>query len=71
MCTLFRALFNLLFGCHHRRLSWPLTLRQPRMRTYVVCLVCGAEFDYDFRTMRICRPTAVSNRTKDQHQYAS
>ncbi len=48
-----RALFNLIFGCRHRALSWPLTMRQPRKRTYVVCLRCGSEFDYDFETMQI------------------
>ena len=71
MRTLFRALFNLLFGCHHRALSWPLTVRQPRLRTYVVCLACGAEFEYDFQTMRICQPAATNRDTKAEHEYAT
>ena len=31
-----RVLFNLIFGCRHRRCSWPRTVREPRNRTYVV-----------------------------------
>ena len=71
MRVLFRALFDLLFGCRHQALSWPLTVRQPRMRTYVVCLACGAEFDYDFQAMRICRPAAMNKSIKTQHGYAA
>ena len=33
-----RVPFDLIFGCAHRRLSWPLTVRTPKKRTYVVCL---------------------------------
>ena len=43
---------NYFFGCNHRALSWPRTRRKPGKRTYVVCLSCGTEFDYDFTTMR-------------------
>lgn len=66
-----RALFNLIFGCRHRRCSWPMTVRQPRKRTYVVCLSCGAEFDYDLQSMQLCRPTSVKHRSKAQQEYAS
>ncbi len=49
------AICNFLFGCHHRVLSWPMTVHKPGKRTYVVCLTCGAEFDYDFKTMQRCQ----------------
>ncbi len=65
-----RVLFNFIFGCHHRHLSWPLTVRRPRKRTYVVCLRCGAEFDYDFQIMRLCRPTTVKVTPQAQQEYA-
>ena len=71
MGTLFRALFNLIFGCHHRALSWPLSVNKPRRRTYVVCLSCGAEFDYDFETMQVCRGRAMENSAEVQHEYAT
>lgn len=65
-----RALFALIFGCRHRRCSWPLTVRKPRKRTYVACLSCGAEFDYDLQRMQIC-PATVKLRPKAQQEYAS
>lgn len=44
-------LFNLLFGCKHSRTTFPLT---PAGRsTYVVCLSCGKEFRYDWKSMRV------------------
>jgi len=54
-------LLDLLFGCTHRKLSFPITRksRRPRSdsdtmkRTYVVCLGCGKEFAYDWAHMRI------------------
>lgn len=58
-----RALFALIFGCRHRRCSWPLTVRKPRKRTYVACLSCGAEFDYDLQRMQIC-PATVKLRLR-------
>lgn len=52
---------DLLFGCWHRRLSFPRTVRTGRARpvaarqtgTYVVCLNCGKEFPYDWEEMRV------------------
>jgi len=54
-------LIDLLFGCWHRNLSFPLSVKhgQPRSPTtwrtgtYVVCLDCGKEFAYDWQDMRI------------------
>ena len=47
-------LYEILFGCRHRRLSFPLTAKSDR-RTYVVCLDCGKEFPYDWTQMKIRR----------------
>jgi hypothetical protein len=59
------AFLNSLFGCSHRKTSFPLTPSrrtglgasnysgQKRNSTYVVCLDCGKEFDYDWKDMRV------------------
>ena len=56
------SLLNSLFGCSHRRTTFPIT---PARRagfvnsdkgTYVVCLNCGKEFDYNWKEMRIGSP---------------
>ncbi len=48
---------NLLFGCHHRRLTRPITPVHrpgtPASETYVACLECGRRFPYDTQNMRI------------------
>ena len=50
-------LFEILFGCTHRRLSRPVTpTRQsgnPDRQTYVVCLDCGKRLAYDLQAMRV------------------
>jgi len=54
-------LFDALFGCWHKNMSFPLSARQGQRRsqaatqtgTYVVCLDCGREFAYDWKTMRV------------------
>jgi len=54
-------LVDLLFGCWHKNLSFPVSVRQDqraslaarRTGTYVVCLDCGREFAYDLQDMRI------------------
>lgn len=43
-------LLNLIFGCRHRKLSFPLTIGA---YTYRRCLVCGARWRYDFVNMSI------------------
>jgi hypothetical protein len=56
-------MFNLmawLFGCTHKRFTFPMTPRrgQPRPAAaaatgmYVVCLDCGKEFAYDWQQMK-------------------
>ena len=54
-------LFDMVFGCSHKRCSFPITVRGKQRRspaasltgTYVVCLDCGQEFAYDWNEMRM------------------
>jgi hypothetical protein len=58
--------FDLMFGCSHQRLSFPITVRGARRRskaasvtgTYVVCLECGQEFPYDWNEMKVVRQSS-------------
>ena len=60
-------LVDALFGCWHRNVSFPLTVKRGHRSpaasltgTYVVCLDCGKEFPYDWREMKVIsaqRPT--------------
>ena len=49
-------MFNVLFGCSHRRTTFPLTPVRTSggapPQTYVVCLSCGKQFTYDWKTMQ-------------------
>ena len=57
------SLFDLVFGCSHRRCSFPITVKGKFRRsvaasvtgTYVVCLDCGREFPYDWTEMKMVR----------------
>jgi hypothetical protein len=66
------TLLNALFGCSHRKTTFPLTPRRKPActggpaETYVVCLNCGKEFAYDWQTMRIRRPVNMRVATKIQ-----
>ncbi len=60
---MFQTLINQLFGCSHRRTTFPLTPGRKsaapsatRNGTYIVCLDCGREFAYDWEGMRIGQP---------------
>ena len=63
------SLLNTLFGCSHRRITFPLTPGRKmatsthRHGTYVVCLDCGQEFGYDWKEMRIGEPVVSGSRT--------
>ena len=56
--------FDMVFGCSHKRCSFPITVRGKNRRsaaasltgTYVVCLDCGQEFAYDWNEMKIIDP---------------
>jgi hypothetical protein len=43
-------LFDLLFGCRHKRKTFP---RGAAEDCYVACLDCGKHFTYDWSAMRI------------------
>ena len=59
-------LLDMVFGCSHKRCSFPITVRGKQRRspaasvtgTYVVCLDCGHEFPYDWNEMKMVRPEA-------------
>lgn len=49
-----------LFGCWHQNYSFPRTVRRGARSvaasvtgTYVVCLDCGKELPYDWKTMKV------------------
>ncbi len=56
---------ELFFGCWHKNYSFPITARTGQRRpdaalatgTYVVCLDCGKEFAYDWKTMKVVEPS--------------
>ncbi len=55
------GVFDVLFGCTHKRYSFPITSKSGGRRThaakatgtYVVCLDCGKEFAYDWDRMKV------------------
>ena len=63
------SLLDMLFGCWHKNLTFPLTSKRGQRRsnaaaatgTYVVCLECGREFPYDWEEMKVidARPDRV------------
>jgi hypothetical protein len=63
------SLVNTLFGCAHSRTTFPMTpgrrngaitaKNTTHLGTYVVCLDCGKEFTYDWKTMRVGHPIAT------------
>jgi hypothetical protein len=54
-------LLDMLFGCWHKNISFPLTNKRGQRKspaasvtgTYVVCLDCGKEFAYDWDEMKV------------------
>lgn len=57
------SLIASIFGCAHKRTTFPLTASRKspvsegaRSSTYIVCLNCGREFDYSWKEMRIVSP---------------
>lgn len=64
-CHMLASFLNSLFGCSHRRTTFPLTPSRKmacatnRHGTYVVCLDCGQEFRYNWKEMQIGEPVAV------------
>jgi len=66
---MFSRLVDAMFGCWHSRYSFPITVRPGAARsraafrtgTYVVCLDCGKELPYDWKTMKIVGEGASSS----------
>ena len=76
------SFLDVLFGCSHRRYSFPITVRSAQRRseaaavtgTYVVCLDCGKEFPYDWRAMRVVSlhsRSAAEEMPKPAESYAA
>ncbi len=63
-------LVDMFFGCWHKNYSFPITVKSGQRRTgaasvtgtYVVCLDCGKEFPYDWRTMKVVSADAKGER---------
>lgn len=59
------TVLNLLFRCSHRRLTRPLAAitkaGQPHSQSYVVCLDCGKQFEYNLNEMRIGKAIETSH----------
>jgi hypothetical protein len=63
------GVMNVLFGCAHRRTTFPITPARKagfspvtsgaRHGTYVVCLDCGKEFGYNWSEMRVGEPVTA------------
>ena len=62
------TLVDMLFGCWHKNMSFPITTKaRQRNRskaasvtgTYVVCLECGREFPYDWQSMKVVEDQEV------------
>jgi hypothetical protein len=70
--TMLNALLNALFGCSHRKTSFPLTPRRKvgnnigRTETYVVCLDCGTGFGYNWQEMRLQKSVNILIPTSAQ-----
>jgi len=49
------SMIESLFGCSHRRTTFPITPKRPAVRlgAYVTCLDCGKEFAYNWAEMRM------------------
>jgi hypothetical protein len=69
--VMFASLIGSLFGCSHKRTTFPLTpghsaAGHSRNGTYVACLDCGKEFAYDWKTMSIGEQVPELSRTAPQ-----
>jgi len=68
---MFASIIGSLFGCAHKRTTFPLTPGRSasgttRSGTYVACLDCGKEFAYDWKTMQVGEQVGAAPRTAPQ-----
>ncbi len=65
-------LWDSLFGCAHRRTSFPITLHKngpggkrlgEEKETYTVCLECGEKFPYSWEQMKMVRKSSEKPAT--------
>jgi hypothetical protein len=66
---MFERFVNSVFGCSHKRTTFPMTPARrsagsqvqsaARHGTYVVCLDCGKELAYDWLEMRVGKPVGA------------
>ena len=73
------SVFNLLFGCNHRRTTFPMTPVRKKSaggenatppETYVVCLDCGKQFLYDWENMRLGQAVDIADGTPRETEAA-
>jgi hypothetical protein len=68
------SLLNVMFGCSHKRTTFPITLRSQtsaggtRKGAYVVCLECGREFPYNWNEMRVDHLVSAPVQPSLNHQ---
>ena len=63
-----------LFGCQHTRTTWPQTRKQREYitglqrlpGTYVACLKCGTELEYDWQRMRVVGEREQRRKSKQE-----
>ena len=77
-----QSIVNSLFGCSHRRTTFPLTPMKKglqahqvpnaaRLGTYVTCLDCGKELAYDWTEMRVGKPVTGRAPSAEAQQQPS
>ena len=57
--SIIASLIEAMFGCAHRRTTFPISIGRAKgqaNRTYIVCLDCGREFDYDWSALAVRQP---------------
>jgi hypothetical protein len=67
---------EMLLGCRHRHLSFPITIRAGGHRSahkvgpYVVCLDCAKKFSYDWEEMRLGEAQTENKSWRESHRRA-
>ena len=52
MRAFLNAIFEWIFGCHHKKLSRVFTIDR---KTYQVCFACGRKLQYSWRAMSLIK----------------